>query len=181
MRCFSGTGGSVGGWPFPGCVVWGVCLWAASKVESTSPSEVYPAGELQWHFTFGFNFRHDLSLWLSFEAAFAVLKGLMTSWNDFVESKQWNLTCLFFGVQFMFFLYYIKKCSYGETKFWFISLVVLYFNIKVIVWYSGIWIVFFNRIWNINDKRGNMWCFKDFRQTAFWKHQVRYNVNIAII
>ena len=40
-------GGSVGGWPFPGYVVWEVCLWAASKVESTSPSEVYPAGELQ--------------------------------------------------------------------------------------------------------------------------------------
>ena len=48
-------------------------LWAVSKF--TSPSEVYPAGKLQWHFNCGFNFRH--SLWLPFETAFAVLKGLM--------------------------------------------------------------------------------------------------------
>ena len=169
--CVCGGGGGRGG----------VCLRAASKVESASLSEVYSAGKLQRHFTCGFSFRHDLSLWLSFKAAFGALKGLMTSWNDFVESKQWNRTWWFFGVQFVFFLYYIKKCSYGETKFWFISLVVLYFIIKVTVWYWAIWIVFFNRISNINDKRGNMWCFTDFQQTAFWKHQVRYNVNIAII
>ena len=54
--------------------------WAVSKVESSarvrvSPSEVYPAGKLQWHFTCGFDFRY--SLWLPFEAAFAVLKGLL--------------------------------------------------------------------------------------------------------
>ena len=45
--------------------LWGG-LWALSKVESlahthTSPSEVYPAGELQWHFTFGFDFKHFCS------------------------------------------------------------------------------------------------------------------------
>ena len=40
-----------------------------------SPSKVFPAGKLQWHFTCGFNFRH--SLWLPFVAAFAALKGLL--------------------------------------------------------------------------------------------------------
>ena len=53
---------------------------AVSKVERSarvrvSPSEVYHAGKLQWHFTCGFDFRY--SLWLPFEAAFAVLKGLL--------------------------------------------------------------------------------------------------------
>ena len=41
----------------------------------TSPSEVYPAGKLQWHFTCGFDFRN--SLWLPFKAAFPVLKVLI--------------------------------------------------------------------------------------------------------
>ena len=35
----------------------------------------YPAGKLRWHFTCGFYFRH--SLWLPFEAAFVVLRGLI--------------------------------------------------------------------------------------------------------
>ena len=38
-----------------------------------SPSEVYPAGKLQWHFTCGFNFRHGL--WLPFVAGLAILNG----------------------------------------------------------------------------------------------------------
>ena len=56
------------------CVcVWGGggCLWVVSKVESSEraralPSEVYPAGKLQWHFTCGH------SLWLPFIAGFTV-------------------------------------------------------------------------------------------------------------
>ena len=40
-----------------------------------SPSEVYPAGKLQWHFNYGFHFRN--SLWLAFAAGFAVLRGLL--------------------------------------------------------------------------------------------------------
>ena len=39
------------------------------------PSEVYPAGNLQWHFTCSFDFRHSLRL--PFVADFAVLKGLI--------------------------------------------------------------------------------------------------------
>ena len=45
--------------------LWG-SLWAVSKVESSprarlvSPSEVYPTGKLQWHFTCGFDFRHHI-------------------------------------------------------------------------------------------------------------------------
>ena len=62
-------------------------LWDVSKVESSAraPSEVNPAGKLQWHFTCGFDFRH--SLWLPFVAAFAVLKGLSGS---FVEEDTWR-------------------------------------------------------------------------------------------
>ena len=37
-----------------------------------SLSEVYPASKFQWHFTYGFDYRN--SLWLLFEATFAVLK-----------------------------------------------------------------------------------------------------------
>ena len=50
MYAMFGAGGRVSG------------VWAVSMVESsarTSPSEVYPAGKLQWHFTCGFDFRHD--------------------------------------------------------------------------------------------------------------------------
>ena len=60
----------------------GLSCWGASSHlpriillgNFTLPSEVYPAGNLQWHFTCGFDFRHGL--WLPFVAAFAVLKGL---------------------------------------------------------------------------------------------------------
>ena len=50
------------------------CLNSRARLMHTSPSKVYPASNLQWHFTCGFDFRH--SLWLPFEAAFAVLMGL---------------------------------------------------------------------------------------------------------
>ena len=58
---------------------WG-SLWTVSRDEISaprcaSPTEVYPAGKLQWYFTCGFDFRHDL--WLPFVASFSVLKGLM--------------------------------------------------------------------------------------------------------
>ena len=58
---------------------WG-SLWTVSRDEISaprcaSPNEVYPAGKLQWYFTCGFDFRHDL--WLPFVASFSVLKGLM--------------------------------------------------------------------------------------------------------
>ena len=58
------------------CVCVCVCLWAASKVESSararaSPSEVYLAGKIQWHFTCGH------SLWLPFVAGFTVLNWLI--------------------------------------------------------------------------------------------------------
>ena len=38
-------------------------------------SGVYPAGGLRWHFAWGFDFGHGLSL--PFVAAFAVLRGLL--------------------------------------------------------------------------------------------------------
>ena len=52
------------GWAFPGCEAMGG-LWALSKVESavctsTSPSYVYPACKLHWHFTCGLNSKHSL-------------------------------------------------------------------------------------------------------------------------
>ena len=50
------------------------CLKSRARLMHTSPSKVYPASNLQWHFTCGFDFRH--SLWLPFEAAFEVLKEL---------------------------------------------------------------------------------------------------------
>ena len=51
------------------------CVESRELGAHASPSEVYPARKLQWHFTCGFDFRH--SQWLPFVAAFAVLKGLM--------------------------------------------------------------------------------------------------------
>ena len=54
---------------------YGLCPKSRPRRVGASPSEVYPAGKLQWHFTCGFDFRH--SLWLPFVAGFAVLKGLM--------------------------------------------------------------------------------------------------------
>ena len=59
-----------------GCKFVG-CVQSREFGVRTSPSEVYPAGKLQWHFTCGFDFRHGV--WLPFEAALAVLKGLICS------------------------------------------------------------------------------------------------------
>ena len=52
----------------------GCCAMSRVRLARASAFEVYYAGKLQWHFTYGFDFRH--SLWLPFVAAFAVLKGL---------------------------------------------------------------------------------------------------------
>ena len=52
-----------------------VCPESRARCVPASPSEVYPAGKLRWHFTCGFNFGHGL--WLPFEAAFVVLGGLI--------------------------------------------------------------------------------------------------------
>ena len=85
------TGGGGGGsfsvyivnrfvWPFPdgpsGCGGGPVRCpkLRAGRGVRASLTEVDPAGKLQWHFTCGFDFRH--SLWLPFEAAFAIPKGL---------------------------------------------------------------------------------------------------------
>ena len=51
------------------------CVQGRELGARTSPSEVYPAGKLHWHFTCGLDFKH--SLWLPFETAFAVLKELL--------------------------------------------------------------------------------------------------------
>ena len=58
-----------------GGVACGLCSGSRAVCPGASPSEVYPAGKLPWHFTCGFDFRP--SLWLPFEATFAVLKGLL--------------------------------------------------------------------------------------------------------
>ena len=73
------------------CVCVCVCvevgaLWAVTKVESSARAKGYPAGKLQRHFTCDFDFRH--SLWLPFEAVFAVLKGLKSA-------PSFQYTCLF--------------------------------------------------------------------------------------
>ena len=78
--------------------LWGV-MWAVSKVESlahapASPSEVYPAGKLQRHFTCGFDFRH--SLWLSFVAAFSALKGLI--YQNWFREMLLNISFIFDGM-----------------------------------------------------------------------------------
>ena len=49
------------------------CIQSRELSAHASPSEVYPAGKLQWHFTCGF----DFSLWLPFAGGFAALKGLL--------------------------------------------------------------------------------------------------------
>ena len=58
-----------------GGVACGLCSGSRAVCPGASPFEVYPAGKLPWHFTCGFDFRP--SLWLPFEATFAVLKGLL--------------------------------------------------------------------------------------------------------
>ena len=62
-------------WLFQGCGgTCGLCpKWRDRRV-CALPSEVYPSGKLQWHFTCGSDFRH--SLWLPFVAGFAVLERL---------------------------------------------------------------------------------------------------------
>ena len=84
FRAVGGGGGGVG---------W---LWAVSKVKSSArarlASNFYPAGKLQWHFTCGFDFRQ--SLWLPFEAAFAVLKGLNR--NNSITQPNKRKICFFF-------------------------------------------------------------------------------------
>ena len=55
-------------------------FWTMSKIETSalarpSPSEVYPAGTLQWHFTCAFDFRHSQRL--LFAARLSVLTGLI--------------------------------------------------------------------------------------------------------
>lgn len=48
------------------------CVHSRELGSRASLCEIYPTGKLQWHFTSILD-----SLWLSFEAAFAVLKGLI--------------------------------------------------------------------------------------------------------
>ena len=109
---YSGNGGGICGFGRGGCGAlfwlyshWSlICVfgafravggWAVSKVEGSarvrvSPSEVYPADKLQWHFTCGFDFRH--SLWLPIAAAFAILKGLFNgSCGNYGSFLNWSL------------------------------------------------------------------------------------------
>ena len=57
----------------------GCCAKSRVRLARASGFEVYYAGKLQWHFTYGFNFTH--SLWLPFVAAFPVLKGLNVNYR----------------------------------------------------------------------------------------------------
>ena len=63
---------------------YGLCPKSRPRRVGASPSEVYPAGKLQWHVACGFDFRH--TLWLPFVAGFAVLKGLMV----FNQHRVWD-------------------------------------------------------------------------------------------
>ena len=51
----------------------GLCPKSRAWSMCASPSWVYPAGKLQWHFTCGFDFRH--SLWLPFCNPDGVING----------------------------------------------------------------------------------------------------------
>ena len=63
-------------WPFSDCGgAYGLCLNSRAWHARTSPSGVYPAGELQWRFNCGFDFGRSLRL--PFVAGFPVLKGLL--------------------------------------------------------------------------------------------------------
>ena len=69
-----------GSWPFPDCDgACGLCLTSVGWRVCASRSKVSPAGKLQWHFTCGFDFRHNV--WLPSVAAFAVLKELMSHYS----------------------------------------------------------------------------------------------------
>ena len=98
---------------------WG--LWALSKVESSvqahaSPSDVCPAGKLQRHFTYGFDFGH--SLWLTFVAAFAVLKGLMGGKFSALNTKLMTLELDDRDKMVICFLLFCKREIIFETIFW---------------------------------------------------------------
>ena len=63
-------------WPFSDCGgAYGLCLNSRAWHARTSPSGVYPAGELQWRFNCGFDFGRSLRL--PFVAGFPVLRGLL--------------------------------------------------------------------------------------------------------
>ena len=122
LQCWGVVGGScmgygsflACGWLFPGCGEGG--LWAVSKVEclarGVSPSDVYPAGKLPWHFACGFDFIH--SLWLPFVAAFAVLKGLID--HSLREKRSVNLftdiynLCIMFSNTFLSWVLFLNDC-----------------------------------------------------------------------
>ena len=87
-------------------------LWALPKVESSaqahvSPSDVCPAGKLQRHSTYGFDFGH--SLWLPFVAAFAVLKGLMGGKFSALNTKLMTLELDDRDKMVIFFYYFVKE------------------------------------------------------------------------
>ena len=51
----------IGDWRFPGRVgARGLCPKFRARYVRASPSEVFPAGKLQGHFTCGFDYRHSL-------------------------------------------------------------------------------------------------------------------------
>ena len=51
----------IGDWRFPGRVgARGLCPKLSARYVRASPSEVFPAGKLQGHFTYGFDYRHSL-------------------------------------------------------------------------------------------------------------------------
>ena len=63
-------------WPFSDCGgAYGLCLNSRAWHARTSPSGVYPAGELQWRFNCGFDFGRSLRL--PFVAGFPVLMVLL--------------------------------------------------------------------------------------------------------
>ena len=115
--------------------LWGV-VWAVSKVESlahapASPSEVYPAGKLQRHFTCGFDFGHipwgainsfcgiALSRWLGVLGAVARVEGsahalVSPSGVYFVGEPQWHFTC---GFYFGHGLWGVVNSSCGNGPF----------------------------------------------------------------
>ena len=116
VAAFAVVGGGGGGGSVSGSC--GSCggLRAVSKVEclarGVSPSDVYPAGKLPWHFACGFDFIH--SLWLPFVAAFAVLKGLID--HSLREKRSVNLftdiynLCIMFSNTFLSWVLFLNDC-----------------------------------------------------------------------
>ena len=75
-----------------------------SKIEGSarahaSPSEVYFAGKLQWHFTGGFDFRHSLGLPCA--AVLSVSKGIVFTFHSLRYKRN--------------FLCFLKTCT-GKNK-----------------------------------------------------------------